>query len=731
MKTNTTQFTHSRQNARWPYALATLTSLAIFATACGDTNEPDIHPPLHQSAEFSLLPAQSCDTIRERLTDATTEQILEHRYANYYWRGDNNASDDSPPVAAPEAGSDADNAPDDYTETNVQEAGVDEPDIIKTDGKFIYTTHGTDLVIMKSWPANETQIVGRYNLGQSIYANSLFLQGDRVAVFSNIYEYNYYDVDYEGDNADGDYERPGPNDYFYGTRITILDVSDRTNPTLENQLDVEGWMNSARMIDGKVYLVSNSQLNSPVNAWSLPEELHKQLPANDWTEDTQLREQRKNQARPIVRAYVAQQLADIDIKSLMPRARTSDSTGQITATHSIYECNDLYMPSQITTLGMLNISSFDLSADQTTQIESTGLLADGWTVYASRQSLYIAMSSHAWWWGFGNAKNESHIHKFELPTGKPQAGSKPRYTASGKVDGWLLNQFAMSEYDGHLRVATTDNQWEWNSGDGTRVDNGGNNLIILQQQGSVLEEVGAVRGLAPGEQIYAIRMIADKGYMVTFFQVDPLYTFDLSNPTAPKMLGELKIPGYSSYIHPIADDSLLTIGMDGDDTGRITGLQLQIFDVSDMKNPTRSHQHLISTGSGWWSSHSEALYNHHAFTYDAKREILAIPVSIYDNDYRFTGLILFKANATDGIQEIGRVSHGDLVHQAYCHDQNRDYGCDTYDGWNWWSQMRRSIFMGAGEGDTQQDYVYSLSSVGLKVNDLYTPQNEHASVLLR
>src|SRR5690606_12306794 len=111
---------------------------------------------------------------------------------------------------------------------------------------------------------------------------------------------------------------------------------------------------------------------------------------------------------------------------------------------------------------------------------------------------------------------------------------------------------------------------------------------------------------------------------------DPLYTFDLSNPTAPKMLGELKIPGYSSYIHPIADDSLLTIGMDGDDTGRITGLQLQIFDVSDMKNPTRSHQHLISTGSGWWSSHSEALYNHHAFTYDAKREILAIPVSIYD-----------------------------------------------------------------------------------------------------
>ncbi len=710
------------QSARWISTLAALSSVAIFSAACGESSEGVAKDPgpIVQSKEFALLPAPNCDVVRDRLIDANTEQTLDNLYNSYRWGSDDMAG--GVPEASPDADSGSE-APDDYTETNVQEAGVDEPDIIKTDGKFIYTTRGNELLIIKSWPANETTIVGRHSLGSNGYASSLFLKGDRVALFSNVYDnYDYYDegqTDDSGEPREEKPERPDNYRHFYGTRITILDVTDRSAPKVEKQLDIEGWMNNARMIDGKVYLVSNSYMNSPVNIWKWLDENKSDLPDSSWTDDDALREQRKNQARPIVKAKIAKEYAKVDIKSLMPRARTTDGNGKTLSTTSIYECKDLYLPQQTTDLGLLNISSFDLNAPA--NIESTGLLANGWTVYASQQNLYVAMSSRSWWWGWGGSTNESHIHKFELKKG----AAKPAYMASGKVDGWLLNQFSMSEYDGHLRVATTDNQWDWNEGTGERVESGGNNIIVLKQQNNVLTETGSVRGLAPGEQVFAARMMGPKGYMVTFRQTDPLYTFDLSDHTKPKMLGELKINGYSSYIHPIANDSLLTIGMDADDEGRVKGVHLQIFDVKDMKNPTRSHQHLISTGG--WSSHSEALYNHHAFTYDAKREILAVPVNIYENDTYFTGLIIFKANATDGIQEIGRVSHADLVSQAYCHDRNQQADCQPEQYWNWWSNMRRSIFMG---GDNK-DYVYSLSDVGLKVNDLYTPATEHAAVLLR
>ncbi len=723
MKNQTTKYSKNWQPARWSCALIALSSVALLSAACGDSTEGvGGSTPLVQSKEFALLPAPNCDIVRDRLIDATTEQALDSLYNAYYRDfNDMNNAEAAPGDSNDNAGSDA---PDDYTETNVQEAGVDEPDIIKTDGKFIYTTKGNELLIIKSWPANETTIVGRHSLGSNGYAGSLFLQGDRVAVFSQVYD-NYYGNE-DSPGSQGSDVRPEGYRHFYGTRITILDVSDRTAPKVEKQLDVEGWMNDARMIDGKVYLVSNSEVNTPFNLWdwARKNEENSALPTTEWTDNDDLREQRKNEARPLVKQMMAKEFAEVDIKTLMPRARTSDSAGKILSTVPIYECNDLYLPQQVTTLGLLNISSFDLTAPA--NIESTGLLANGWTVYASKQSLYIAMSSQSWWWGRAESKNESHIHKFELTKGV----AKPAYMASGKVDGWLLNQFSMSEYDNHLRVATTDNQWDW-SGGGEGIDKGGNNIIVLKQKNNILEETGAVRGLAPGERIYAARMIGPKGYMVTFRQTDPLYTFDLSDHTKPKMLGELKINGYSSYIHPIANDSLLTIGMDADDTGRVKGVQIQIFDVKDMKNPTRSHQHVIETGEAY--SHSEALYDHHAFTYDAKREILAVPVSIYNyngNDY-FTGLIIFKANAKDGIKEIGRVSHADLVSRAYCHDQSQPAGCNPNEGWHWWSDMRRSIFMGGGEAGNKQDYVYSLSTVGLKVNDLYTPENEHAAVLFR
>jgi uncharacterized secreted protein with C-terminal beta-propeller domain len=371
------------------------------------------------------------------------------------------------------------------------------------------------------------------------------------------------------------------------------------------------------------------------------------------------------------------------------------------------------MPQAIGQAGVLNISHFDL--DQKSAIKSTGLLSNGWEVYSSQDNLYIAQSSGWWWWGWGGG-TETAIHKFGLngPNGDPA------YVASGLVDGWLLNQFSMSEHNGYLRVATTDNQTVENPNTGEWEQTGGNHVIVLEQKNGKLEETDSIRNLAPGERVFSARFMGDKGYVVTFEQVDPLFTFDLSNPYDIKMLGELKINGFSSYIHPMGPNHLLTIGQDATAEGQILGVHLQIFDVTDMANPVRTFHEQISTGD--WSSWSEAMWDHHAFTYHPGKEILAVPVNIHEwNDHNgenFSGLLVYKASSTTGFAELGRINHADLVSTYHCGYSSVD--CYEY---NWWTSVRRSIFI--------EDNVFSISDMGMKVNDLNNPATEHTSMILR
>jgi uncharacterized secreted protein with C-terminal beta-propeller domain len=174
--------------------------------------------------------------------------------------------------------------------------------------------------------------------------------------------------------------------------------------------------------------------------------------------------------------------------------------------------------------------------------------------------------------------------------------------------------------------------------------------------------VGELRGLAPGETIYSTRFLGDRGYMVTFRQVDPLFVFDLADPAEPTLLGELKIPGFSEYMHPLEDDlHLLTIGFDGTDDGQITGLALQIFDVTDPTDPKLSHKQVISEQ---WSGWSEALYNHKAFT--LYRDVLAIPFEGYDdvNGVYGSALRLFRVSSSEGITELGSIDHSPYIETA-------------------------------------------------------------------
>jgi uncharacterized secreted protein with C-terminal beta-propeller domain len=216
---------------------------------------------------------------------------------------------------------------------------------------------------------------------------------------------------------------------------------------------------------------------------------------------------------------------------------------------------------------------------------------------------------------------------------------------------------------------------------------------------------GQVSGIAPGERIYATRFLGDKGYLVTFVQVDPLFTLDLSEPTNPQIVGELKIPGYSAYLHPLDENHLLAVGRHGNDRGRLNGLAVNLFDVSDFANPILAHQYLIGTDSNAWGW-SEVLSNHHDFTFH--RDVLSFPVYHYSGGHRYDGLFVLAVDKNAGFAELGRVYHADY------------FSCRMSSLAICSAQMRRSIYI--------EDYLFSISDRGIKVNQLLRPEVELATV---
>jgi uncharacterized secreted protein with C-terminal beta-propeller domain len=193
-----------------------------------------------------------------------------------------------------------------------------------------------------------------------------------------------------------------------------------------------------------------------------------------------------------------------------------------------------------------------------------------------------------------------------------------------------------------------------------------------------------------------------------------LHAIDLSNPYKPRELGQLEIPGFSTYLHPLDEGFLLAIGEDGD-----WNVQLSLFDVRDPHNPTRLHQHSIGVGD--WGSHSEALYDHHAFTYHPERRILAIPINIYKQGEYFTGAQVFRVSTQSGFELLGSVDHSDIARAADCPQWYSNEKGRCYDEYRWWVQMRRSVFI--------EDFLYTFSSVGLSVNELTSPSIQLTSLV--
>lgn len=281
-------------------------------------------------------------------------------------------------------------------------------------------------------------------------------------------------------------------------------------------------------------------------------------------------------------------------------------------------------------------------------------MTDGQLVYASTTGLYVATQQWLDWEeiasiGRGPGRIETVIHKFA--TDEPR---RTEYRASGAVRGTLLNQFSMSEHERYLRVASTEQPSWWDEGPARQSQSF---VTVLAEDGDELREVGRVGSLGKDEQIYAVRFIGDVGYVVTFRQVDPLYTVDLSDPTNPRVRGELKILGYSAYLHPVGDGLLLGVGQDASRQGRIRGTQISLFDISDLDDPTRLH----AEGLGQ-DTHSEVEYDHHAFLWWPARSLAVLPVSGYSFDERASETWTSSAIGAEvtrdrGIERVSSVSH--------------------------------------------------------------------------
>jgi hypothetical protein len=334
-------------------------------------------------------------------------------------------------------------------------------------------------------------------------------------------------------------------------------------------------------------------------------------------------------------------IAKADLSEWLPSYRVENGTSVTTGR---VDCSAVAHPADYSAASMLTVLTFDLSRGSLGDGQPVTIAADGDIVYSNGPGLYVA--NNKWWYAAADAPeptdqatNRTELYKFD--TSKP---GRPAFVAGGAVDGMLLNQYSMSEWNGHLRVATTTGLPGRQTGESA--------VYVLRQNGDALDVVGKVGGLGKGERIYSVRFVGGTGYVVTFRQTDPLYTVDLRDPVKPVVTGELKITGYSAYLHPASDGRLLGIGQEASEQGRVQGTQISLFDVSDPAKPNRLAQYQIKGG------HSEAEFDPHAFLYWPQTGLLVVPLTDLKGGQADHGVGALALKVTDsGITELGFVAH--------------------------------------------------------------------------
>ncbi len=555
-------------------AIVALAAASLLPDALPGTPDPDPDPVGVQAAAAGLEAFDACDTLVEHLQ----AQAVRHPWGGSMGMAvggmavDDMAADGAEAARAPVPQASATQG---TSDTNVQVAGVDEPDLVETDGRRLYVVFDGRLRVVDV--AGEVpRLVAEVDLGLPGGSDGeLLLHEGRLLVATR----GWNDLGLRSDGA------RGPVDLPMGTAVTtivLLDVAG-DQPREVARTELEGELVAGRGIDGTAHLVVAHH----------PQPLPAIAMEAVWGAPTEAAATRELQRA----------LAPTSAEDWLPVMRHVDASGTVTTGRSV-ACEDVVRPTGTDDGGMLELLTLDTHGDDALPEATTALLTDAQTVTATADQLVVATPV---WPAFDQpaagapapavemvapATGSTRLHLFDLgPRGTT-------HRASGEVPGMLLNQFSMSLADDLLRVATTAGQ---------PFDGSSESVVsVLRPSGDRLDVVGSVGGLGRGETIHSVRFLGDRAYVVTFRQTDPLYTIDLSDPTAPRVAGELKITGYSAYLHPLDGERLLGIGQEATAQGQVTGMQVSVFDVSDPAAPSRLSQ-VVLPGAG-----TEAEWDHHA-----------------------------------------------------------------------------------------------------------------------
>ncbi|MES0875225.1 beta-propeller domain-containing protein [Sinimarinibacterium thermocellulolyticum] len=481
-----------------------------------------------------------------------------------------------PSPAPPGAGSDGAAGPDRVSGTNVQEQGVDEADIVKADAQGrLYILSGRQLHVIEAFPpiGLERRALASLDLAQGdahFYASDFFFDETAGLVVA----------------LAGSYAQERPRSI-----AVIVDVSDPAQPQIIRRVEVAGSPLQARRVADRVHRVSRYDM--PLPSWFYGDDPTLAELRRDYF-DAQSRgdDAAATQIRDEIRDEIGARVEAAGAAALLPRG----GDGQILA------CDAIAHPEVTTGLGLAVVDSFDIDGSDH---DIAGVINNGYLVYASPQNLYLAQSSFGWFFA-PDQLEETVVYRLALSD-----RGAPAYRGLAKFDGTINSSYQMSEYQGALRVAAIVRRLvEDRFTTVSRVS------VFDATADGVMPRIGLVDALAPGETIQSTRFIGERGYVVTFRQVDPLFAIDLSEPTAPRVASELKIPGFPSYLMPLGDELLLTIGRAGTDEQLTGGVAIQLFDTRDLENVRPLAVIAPDAGPNDYS-HSIAEYDPHAFGYFA------------------------------------------------------------------------------------------------------------------
>jgi len=556
---------------------------------------------LSEIAGDGFVKVNSCADLKTRFVEQGLYQLYSGEGLNGTVRVDEampvtseKVSSPSEAVSAPTTGTSGGGGSTDYSTTNIQVQGVDEADLVKNDGRYIYLIRGNSLRIVDAYPADNLKEIVSFVLGdtnETFYPLEMYVDGNTLTVIGSATRNYPNPVVSEVTPASSGTTTKLAVDFappYFGhtrTKVYVLNITDRAKPKISRAVEYDASYSSSRKVGNTLYMVMNQSMYYPV-------------PYYDGN-------------YPVVKSGAAE-AADAIVPKMLDTVVGTEK--------NIVPCNEIYLLPKARNFNYLITSAVPL-ADSKKEVKSVVLVGETGQVYASRENLYVAATD--WAGGYLRPYSEygTAIYRFALADGDIA------YKNVGKVPGTVLNQFSMDESNGYFRIATTKNEWT----PGSAISTG---VYVLN---SAMNVVGKVEKIAEGEKMYAARFMGNTAYLVTFKRVDPFFVLDLKDPKSPVIKGKLKIPGYSTYLQPYDANHVLGFGNEVDPAkvsedadwlpyDSTLGLKISLFDVTDINKPVEMYKQVI----GDRGTFSEVLNNHKALLFDKDKGLMAFPVTVYE-----------------------------------------------------------------------------------------------------